>query len=445
MSDVGGIRKSEIRGDTPCPAGGSRACPRVFRFSDGHWTGNGTSNRPDRDHKTSDADGKLAGMDRVAAQPLDLLRTRTSEKWTAYPSDVLPLFVAESDFPLAEPVASALHAAIDRSDTGYIGHDGGATAHAFTEFARRRWGWDVDAERVSTTTDVSVVIVEALRALIRPGDGVVITPPVYPPFFELIPEAGGRVVEAPLARTADGGYELDLDAIDAALAAGARAVLLCNPHNPLGLVHSRKRLAELSEVVDRHGGVVVSDEIHAPLTHSDASFTPYLTVSEAARNHTIAAHSASKAFNLAGLKCAMFVTASDRMTDLVRGMPQEVEERTSIFGRIASTAAFEHGEEWLNGVLASIEDNRRLLTRLLAERMPAVRYREPRASYLTWLDLTDVGWGADPAAVALERAKVAMNSGLTFGAQGAGHVRLNIGCSPEVLTEAIDRLARAAG
>lgn len=282
---------------------------------------------------------------------------------------------------------------------------------------------------------------EALRALIRPGDGVVITPPVYPPFFELIPEAGGRVVEAPLARTDDGAYELDLDAIDAALASRARAVLLCSPHNPLGLVHPRETLVALSEVVERHGAVVVSDEIHAPLTHSDASFTPYLTVSAAAREHTIAAHSASKAFNLAGLKCAMFVTASDRMTELVRGLPVEVEERTSIFGRIASTAAFEAGGDWLDGVIASIEDNRRLLTRLLAERMPAVRYREPRASYLAWLDLTDTGWSEDPAAVALKRARVAVNSGLTFGREGAGFVRMNIGCSPEVLAEAVSRLA----
>lgn len=384
-------------------------------------------------------------MSPVAAQSLDQLRNRTSEKWTAYPADVLPLFVAESDFPLAEPVASALHAAIDRADTGYIGQDAGASASAFTAFAARRWGWEVDPARVSTTTDVSVVIVEALRKLIRPGDGVVVTPPVYPPFFELIPEAGGRVVEAPLTRTGDAGYALDLDAIEAALASGARAVLLCSPHNPLGLVHSRESLEALSVIVERHGAVVVADEIHAPLTHTDATFTPYLTVSDAAREHTIAAHSASKAFNLAGLKCAMFVTASDRMTRLVQGMPDEVEERTSIFGRIASTAAFELGDEWLDGVIASIEDNRRLLSRLLAERMPAVRYVEPHASYLTWLDFTGVGWGADPAAVALERARVAVNSGPTFGAEGAGFVRLNIGCSPEVLTEAIDRLTRAAG
>ncbi|MHA7985577.1 MalY/PatB family protein [Rathayibacter sp. CAU 1779] len=394
---------------------------------------------------SSSADGMLAPMDRVAAQPLELLRTRTSEKWTSYPPDVLPLFVAESDFPLAEPVASVLHAAIDRSDTGYIGDDGGATANAFAAFARRRWDWTVDADRVRTTTDVSVVIAEGLRALIEPGDGVVIMPPVYPPFFELIPEAGGRVAEAPLARTDDGGYHIDLDAVDRALASGARAVLLCNPHNPLGLVHSREELTALSDVVERHGGVVLSDEIHAPLTHSDATFVPYLTVSDAAREHTIAAHSASKAFNLAGLKCALFVTASDRMAALVKGLPEEVEVRTSLFGRMATTAAFERGDAWLDGVIASIEHNRRLLTSLLAERMPQVGYREPRASYLTWLDLSAIGWGEDPAAVALERARVAVNSGLTFGREGAGFVRLNIGCSPEVLTEAVDRLARAAG
>ncbi|WP_243062477.1 MalY/PatB family protein [Humibacter sp. RRB41] len=377
----------------------------------------------------------------VTAEALALLRTRTSEKWTAYPPEVLPLFVAESDFPLAEPVASALTAAITRSDTGYIGDDGGAMAGAFAGFAGRHWQWEVDPERVSSTTDVSVVIVEALRVLIRPGDRVVIMPPVYPPFYDLIPEAGGRVVEAPLAHSDEEGYSIDLEAVDRALASGARAVLLCSPHNPLGLVHSRESLTALSEVVERHGAVVVADEIHAPLTHHDASFTPYITVSNAAREHTIAAHSASKAFNLAGLKCALFVTDSDRMTDLVRNMPTEVETRTGLFGRIATTAAFEHGEAWLDGVIDSIEANRRLLGTLLAERMPAVGYREPRASYLTWLDLSALGWGDDPAVVALERARVAVNSGLTFGTQGVGHVRLNIGCSAEVLTEGIDRLA----
>lgn len=382
----------------------------------------------------------------MTAAPLDALRTRTSEKWREYPADVLPLFVAELDFPLAEPIADALVAAVGRSDTGYAGPDRALPA-AFASFAARRWGWQVDPARISTTTDVSVVIVESLRLAIKPGDGVVINPPVYPPFFDLIPEAGGRALEVPLLQrlAEDGavGWALDLDGIERAFAAGARAYLLCSPHNPLGHVHPADELTALAELAERYDVTVVSDEIHAPLTHSDAAFTPFLTVSDAAREHGITAASASKAWNLAGLKCALFVTASERMSGLVASLPREVHFRTSLFGRIASTAAYAEGQEWLDGALRTIESNRSLLAGLLAEHLPEVGYRTPRASYLAWLDFRALGWGDDPSIRALHGARVALNPGPTFGAEGRGFVRLNFGCSPELLTEAVTRLVRA--
>jgi cystathionine beta-lyase len=302
----------------------------------------------------------------------------------------------------------------------------------------------VDPKRVTTTTDVSVVIVESLRLAIRPGDRVIITPPVYPPFFGMVPEAGGIVEEVPLRFDDDAGWSLDLAGIEQAFASGARAFLLCNPHNPLGLVHSAAELAAVAELAARYGAVVVSDEVHAPLTHSDATFTPFLSVSDDAREHGIAAHPASKAWNLAGLKCALFVTASDRMSDLLSGLPFEVEVRTSQFGRIASEAAYTAGGPWLRDVLAAVESNRALLTALLAQYLPEVRYREPQASYLAWLDFRELGWGDDPSAVALDEARVALVPGPDFGPQGAGFVRLNFACSPSVLTEAILRLAAVA-
>jgi cysteine-S-conjugate beta-lyase len=382
----------------------------------------------------------------ITADPLEVLRTRTSEKWRTYPDDVLPLFVAEMDYPLAPPIADALIAAVRRSDTGYAG-PGDDLQRAFAGFAERRWGWRVDPAQVTTTTDVSVVIVEALRKAIRPGDGVIITPPVYPPFFDFIPEAGGRVIEVPLrfegpaGRGAATAWSLDLAGIEAALAAGARAILLCNPHNPLGLVHSREELAAVAEAAARFGAIVVSDEIHAPLVHSDARFTPYLSVSDAARRNGIAAHAASKAWNLAGLKCAMFVTAGDAMSALVGSMPDEVAVRTSLFGRIASTTAYRDGGEWLEDLLRSLESNRRRLTGQLAAELPSVVFDEPQASYLAWLDFRSLGWGDDPSARILDEARVAVNPGLTFGSEGAGFVRLNFACSPELLDEAIARVS----
>jgi cystathionine beta-lyase len=377
------------------------------------------------------------------AEPMTVLRRRTSAKWSLHPDDVLPMFIAEMDFALAPAIEAALHEAVELGDTGYANPSDTAAAAAFASYATDTWGWSPSPDRMAYTTDVSVVIVESLRRLVSPGDGVVITPPVYPPFYDLVLEGGGTVVEVPLHD--DGAdYALDLAGIDRALAAGARAVLLCNPHNPVGLVHRRETLAELSQIVARHDAVVVSDEIHGPLTHHGQVFTPYLTVSDQARDHGLAAESGSKAFNLAGLKTALFVAESDRMTGLIRALPYEVTYRTGLFGVIATRAGFADSRDWLDASITSIEGNFALLVDQLAQKLPAARLRRPAASYLAWLDLSGLGWGDDPAAYALERARVALSSGPTFGAQGAGYARLNLACSPDILIEAVDRLASAA-
>ncbi|MDF0512665.1 aminotransferase class I/II-fold pyridoxal phosphate-dependent enzyme [Agromyces sp. H3Y2-19a] len=383
-------------------------------------------------------------MHRIAAEPLDVLRTRTSEKWRHYDADVLPLPVAEMDYPLAEPIATALHAAIDRSDTGYAAGSR-PVAEAFAPFAAERFGWEVDPARITCTGDVAMGLVEVLRQVTGPGDPVIVTPPIYPPFFDIVTEASARVVEVPMRGGIDEGWSLDLDGIDAAFAAGAKAMLLCNPHNPIGRVPERDELAALAEIAARHGVTVVSDEVHGPLSQPGTVYTPFLTVSDAAREHGVTVTAASKAFNLAGLKAAMVVTASDRGDAVRRAFPYEVEWRMSQFGSIASVAAFRDGGHWLDGVLASLDDNRRLLAELLADELPGVRYRIPDATYLAWLDLSVLGWGDDPAAVALERARVALGIGTMFGKDvGRGHVRLNFACTPEVLGEAIARLADAA-
>jgi cysteine-S-conjugate beta-lyase len=383
-------------------------------------------------------------MSMTEADPLESLRRRSSEKWGRYPADVLPMFVAEMDFPLAPEIKTALREALETGDTGYVNPHDTRAAAAFAGFAQDAWGWSPQVHRMGLTTDVSVVVVESLRRLIPAGGGVIITPPVYPPFFAFVPEAGGTVVEVPLLD--DGtSYALDLGGIDRAMRAGARGVLLCNPHNPVGLVHGREQLAELSAIVARHGGFVVSDEIHAPLTHSGHAFTPYLTVSDEAREHGIAAESGSKAFNLAGLKTAFFVAESDRMTKLITSLPEEVTFRAGLFGLIATREGFARGREWLQETVAAIEHNITVLEEQLAASLPAVRLRRPDASFLAWLDMSALGWGEDPAQFALEHARVALVSGLAFGTQGAGHARMNLGCAPGTITEAVTRLARAAG
>lgn len=378
------------------------------------------------------------------ADTIDTLRRRTSEKWSAYPTDVLPMFVAEMDFPLAPAIKSALQEALDLGDTGYVNTRDSGAAEAFASYADAAWGWAPPPTRMRYTTDVSVVIVESLRRLVPPGGGIVITPPVYPPFYDLVPEGGGSVVEVPLLDDGD-TYALDLDGIDRALAAGARGVLLCSPHNPVGLVHSRHTLVELSRIVARHDAFVISDEIHAPLTHRGNEFTPYLSVSEEAREHGITAASGSKAFNLAGLKTALFVAESDRMSELVESLPDEVSFRTGLFGHIATRAGFTSGREWLEETIATVESNLALLERQLAKKLPEVRLRRPEATYLAWLDMSALGWGDDPAHHATEHARVALSSGPAFGAQGAGYARMNLACAPATIIEAVDRLTAAAG
>ncbi|MDM7889404.1 aminotransferase class I/II-fold pyridoxal phosphate-dependent enzyme [Curtobacterium sp. RHCJP20] len=386
----------------------------------------------------------------VMVSVLDAQRTRTSEKYTAYPPEVLPMFVAEMDSVPAEPVREALERAIRNGDTGYVGHTR-VLPGVFADFAGRRWGWDVDPDLVRTTTDVSVAAVEVLRRIIDPGDQVVIMPPVYPPFWEYVREAGGSATEVPLLAPrgepdpfdTTAGWRMDLAGIERAFADGARTVLLCNPHNPLGLVHAREDLVALAQLAAQWDAVVVSDEIHAPLVHADAVFTPFLTCGPEAVEHGVALTSASKAWNLAGTKCALMVGASERARGWFDGLPVEVVERTGILGYTASVASFRDGEPWLASLLAELTGNRRILAEELGTALPGAGYRQPRASYLAWLDLRALPWGDDPAVHLVDAAKVALTNGRDFGRPGIGHARLNFGCSEATLREGLARLASA--
>ncbi len=376
----------------------------------------------------------------VTALSLTELRERTSEKWREYPDEVLPLFVAETDFPLAPAVTRALERAVRGGDTGYVASRTPLAA-AYAAFAQRRYGWAPDPEGMRSTADVSMGVVEILRRAIQPGERVIVNPPVYPPFFDLVEEAGGVVERVPL-RDTGAGWELDLEGIEASLAAGARAVLLCNPHNPTGTVHSAQSLRDLAALAVRYGAAVVSDEIHAPLVQPGVGFTPFLASGDDAAQVGFAVVSASKAFNLAGLKCALMVAASPEPKRLLRALPIEVEWRTGQFGLLAAVAAFApESDAWLDGLLLTLDANRRLLADLLAEHLPEARYRMPDAGYLAWIDLSDLGWGENPSRRILREAKVALHFGPAFGEEGAGHVRLNFGTSPEIIREAVARIA----
>jgi cysteine-S-conjugate beta-lyase len=368
------------------------------------------------------------------------LRLRKSFKWRTHPVDVLPAFVAEMDFDIAEPIKTAVMAALDLGDCGYA-HKG-ELGTVFAQFAAERLDWSPDPDLVFAIPDVMTGVAEVIEAITEPGAGIVINPPVYAPFFFRLELAGRRVVEAPLAVGPDAAYELDLDALDSALGQpGVGAYLICNPHNPLGRVWTRAELTAVADLGARHDVPVLADEIHAPLVLRGASHVSFHTVEHEAARRAIVFSSASKGWNIPGLKCAVAVAATPQAAAIL-------EERWEALlaghlGVLATIAALRDARPWLDAVVGQIEANAELLGKLLGEHLPAVRYRPPQASFLAWLDCRELGLADDPAAVFLDRGRVALSPGPDFGRQGRGFARLNMGTSPELLAEAVRRMAAA--
>ncbi|GJF25944.1 MULTISPECIES: aminotransferase class I/II-fold pyridoxal phosphate-dependent enzyme [Streptomyces] len=378
--------------------------------------------------------------DPLRALTLDRLRRRTSMKWRTHPADVLPLWVAEMDVPLARPVVRAVTDAMELGDTGYPA--GTAYAEALAAFAGKRWGWDdLAVERTAIVPDVMLGVVEMLKLVTGPGDPVIVNPPVYPPFYQFVTHLDRRVVEAPLGADLRLDPQVLEDAFRRAVAGGGRAAyLLCSPHNPTGTVHTAEELASVAALAERYGVRVVADEIHAPVVAEGVRFVPYLSVPGAERGLSLM--SASKGWNLPGLKAALALAGPGAAGDLAR-MPEEVGHGPSHVGVIAHTAALRDGTAWLDAVLAGLDANRRLLTDLLAAHLPGVVHHPGEATYLAWLDCRALGLGDDPAQAFLHRGRVALSPGPDFGTGGAGHVRLNLATSPEVITEAVRRMASA--
>jgi cysteine-S-conjugate beta-lyase len=387
----------------------------------------------------------------VTAHPFDdidvaALRRRTSVKWSRYDADVLPLWVAETDFPLADPIRRTLHELIDRGDTGYP--VGMRHVEAFTRFAERRYRWPVDPGLAVTVPDVMTGVEFAIGALTEPGDAVAFLTPAYPPFFVAVDATRRSAAHVPMA-PGPHGAEIDLDELAGAVRRGATAILLCNPHNPTGRRFTRQELTGVAEVADRYGAVVISDEIHAPLVlHRDTGeHVPFATLDAEAAGRSICLHSASKGWNLPGLKAAVMVAGSEATRKRLAGPALgELTERSGIAGVAAGIAAFDEAESWLDDTVAYIAGNHGLVRELLPGALPGVRIISAEATYLAWLDLRDVpavAGAAEPADVLLDRARVALVPGTHFGHEYSGWARMNLGTSRPILREAISRMASA--
>ncbi len=369
------------------------------------------------------------------------LRARRSMKWNVYPQDVIPLWVAEMDYPTAEPIMTALHAAVEAEVFGYpLGTRASGLGDAVSDWLAAQHGWSVAPADVHAVPDIMRGVSLALEAFSGPGEAVVLPTPLYHPFFDVVELSGRPQVHVPMTDQ-DGRWSMDLAGIERALAAGARTVVLCNPHNPLARVYSHAELSALAEVVTRHRARVISDEVHAPLVF-EGSHLPYATLSTETAAHTVTLVSASKAWNLPGLRCAQVVTsnAADRAT--WNRIPPWSRVGVSTLGVEASIAAYGQGQGWLAEVLALLDEHRVMVTDAVAG-MPGVRHRTNEATYLAWLDLGELELEVEPAQWFLEHARVALYAGPPFRAAPNRFARLNFATTTPILREALDRMASA--
>lgn len=372
------------------------------------------------------------------------LASRRTLKWSRYGPEVLAAWVAEMDFPSASSVLEAISEALQREELGYPALDSqSGLPEAVARFQMRRFGWQVDPEWVRVVPDVLKGVELALRHLTPPGSPFVLPTPAYMPFFELPGVLGRQMVQVPTLVDPDGTRRLDYQAIAQALDQGAASVLLCNPYNPLGRCLEAEELARLGEVVSARSARVIADEIHAPLTYSPSRHVPYASLSAETAAHAVTMVSASKAWNLPGLRCAQVILTSEADRQRWGRISTLETHGASTLGIRASVAAYELGEPWLESALTYLDANRRLLGELLAHHLPEVGYRPPEATYLAWLDCRSLGLEQEPAEFFLRRAKVATNPGPAFGGDGPGHLRFNFATSQRVLEAMVEAMGDA--
>jgi len=376
---------------------------------------------------------------------LDLtrLRARRSIKWSQYGPDCLPAWVAEMDFPVAAPIREVLKEALEHDDFGYP-HSSRALGlqELLAERMQRRYGWQLDPARVDVLNDVVQGLWIALLAFSAPGDGVIVQTPIYPPFLDSVSKAGRRLLLSPLVAAAD-RYVIDFDQLRE-VSQGARLLLLCHPHNPTGRVFTRGELERLGALALERDLCVVSDEIHADLTFPGQNFVPFASLGPELAERTVTLTSATKAFNIAGLRCAFAHFGSPELQARFSAcVPYHARGGVGILGQHCTLAAWRSGDPWLEEVKRTLDANRRFLVQEFARTVPQLGVRLPEATYLAWLDCQGLALPVSPARHFLEQGRVALSDGAAFGPGFAQCARLNFGTSPALLAEIVQRLVAA--
>jgi len=372
---------------------------------------------------------------------LEELRGRRGRKWTRFPPDVIPAWIADMDYLPAACIRNALREALDRGDLGYgAGSALSGVPQSFVWWAARRWGWEIDTAQIEVMPDIVGGIANCIEALTSPEDAVIVLTPIYPPFLSTVRASGRRLVTQALNED-----RIDFAALDElARTHAARMILLCNPHNPLGRSYTREELQQLANIAAAREMIVVSDEVHADLTYPGYTHTPFAMLGEEVRVRTVTLNSASKAFNIAGLRTAVCIAQDGLLLQRLRALPPSRWTAFSTFGVRATRAAWsEEGAAWLGACMSYLAKMRELLIHKLPEVSPGIRWRPPEATYLAWLDCRALSLEPNPARFFLERARVALSPGHEFGAPGTGFARLNFATSAVILEEILSRMSDA--
>lgn len=372
-----------------------------------------------------------------------MLRARGSFKWAAPGPGGFGAAVAEMDFGAAPAILDALAGLSADANFGYLPPFlAEELSAACAEFAKRRYGWDVDPALIHHVPDVIKALELAITRFSRPGAPVILPTPAYMPFLSVPGYLGREIIQVPM-RGDRGFFTLDLDGISAAFRAGGHLLIFCNPYNPLGRVFTRPEMTELSAVVERHGGRVFADEIHGPLVYPGVRHIPYASTSDLAASHTLTATSASKGWNLPGLKCAQVILTNEPDRRRWDEMGMFAAHGASNPGVVANIAAYRHGEAWLDEIVGYLDESRRLLAGLLSRHLPGIRYRPPDGTYLAWLDCAALDLPGSPGELVTSRAQLTVVDGPAFGEGGAGSFRFNFATPQPVLTEMVERIAAA--
>lgn len=362
-----------------------------------------------------------------------------SVKWNRYAGDVLPMWIADTDFAVPDTVIAAMGERLRHPAFGYAMADH-ATREAIVAWLAKRYDWRVSPADLVFIPGALPGIAMALGGLLSPGGGVAMQMPIYGPIHAAPGNWGLERIDALVEPGPDGYGMGDLEA-----AIGrARALVLCNPHNPTGKVYSRDELCRVAAACERHDTLVVSDEVHCDLVHPGRDHVPIASLSPEIAARTITLMSAGKTFNLSGLKLGFAVITNENLRRRFMASHRGMVPRTdSLMGLVATRAAFTHGEAWRRAQVDYLAANSEHLAIELPRRLPGIRLIAPQASFLAWLDFSELDLGDDPGAWLLEHARIGVSGGTEFGTGGAGHVRLNFGCPRRRLDEAIDRIVLA--